>query len=75
MALPFEIQCGDFTDEEYAALSRYYSQPYYARDGSEIAGIARYPWLRSSSHVEAGDGARDEGVIDNGSESSHEGSL
>ena len=48
MDVPFEIQYGDLSDEDYAALPRYYSQPYYNRDSSEIEHIRQYDWVRAS---------------------------
>ena len=48
MDVPFEIQYGDLSDEDYADLSHYYSQPYYNRDSSEIEHIRQSDWVRAS---------------------------
>ena len=36
MSLPFTPSGEELSDEEYAALDRYYQQPYYDRDPSEL---------------------------------------
>lgn len=47
--LPFPIQYGDFEDEDYAALDRYYCQPYYERNGQDVSYIRdKYNFLNPS---------------------------
>lgn len=48
MTLPFEIQDVDLSDEDYRALSEYYSQPYYHRDASSVSHIKQYPGVVTS---------------------------